>query len=162
MIFEEKDLRQWLRDTWPKERLLWVEAARGGTNGYPDVTILMGAGKCVFAELKAAEIGKDGAWKYVVRPRQKAVLRALRDAGMQVLLIVGNGNEIAFLPITEENLRGKVFVERVRGGNVITSVPSAPVAKNQCDLLGKILENAGTVPRRGRSVRGASLAIAKR
>lgn len=67
---DEDDLRAWLRKNWlPANALTWTEAARGGTNGAPDVNIATSHGTMP-TELKCLYKLQKAGWRMVLRPPQ--------------------------------------------------------------------------------------------
>lgn len=103
----ESDLRDWLKINWPEKKLFWVEAAMGGTVGFPDAVLRIGD-RWVPTELKVGEELKGGFLKATVRPAQcrfhrlaaeakSAFLVSTGDKGCFKLNIVSGANYLALL-----------------------------------------------------------------
>jgi hypothetical protein len=70
-VNSEADLRAWLRGVWePPSALTWTEAAHGGTQGAPDLTIALSSGLYMPTELKCLHKLKREGWSMVLRPPQ--------------------------------------------------------------------------------------------
>jgi hypothetical protein len=101
-IFDETHhLRGRVRKEWPERRfgeLIWVEAARGGTVGAPDVNLPLGVGHGYLpVELKAWETNagdmlRRGYVQFVARPSQRHFHR----------LAALSGNRTAFLAVLSD------------------------------------------------------------
>lgn len=104
----EDQLRKWVRIA-SLDRARWVEHAQGGTIGHPDCWIPRDGQQCTFLELKIGSI-KGGLLHYDVRPDQKGCLRAMRDDGCAVGLLIGIAGTrmAAFGPADDERLSGQV------------------------------------------------------
>jgi hypothetical protein len=89
-ISSEAGLRKWLRREWRPEwgPLIWVEAARGGTVGAPDVFVPIPGYGYVPVELK---YWPD--WKPKMRPAQRRLHTMIGATGFRsaVLSYVGEG-----------------------------------------------------------------------
>lgn len=84
-IASESDLRVWLREGWQEGRwgpLIWIEAARGGTDGAPDVIIPTPTFGLIAVELKVYGRGDTKSEKYHldVRPPQKRIHKLLYES----------------------------------------------------------------------------------
>ena len=86
IIESEKDVRTWVRHLGLPA--VWVEAAFGGTFGFPDCVLVPADGIPRFCELKVGDL-TDERYHFELRPAQRKVLRGMQDAGLLVRLIVG-------------------------------------------------------------------------
>lgn len=111
----ESDLRAAIRDNKALLRPYWVEAASGGTFGYPDVTLGPRGLKHIprFYELKFGEWvkgeGNNSLLRFRVRPEQKKVLRSMAKDGFKVGLLIATGaphKGLWYLPIERRYLAG--------------------------------------------------------
>lgn len=86
IISSEADVRQWVKGlglpVW------WIEAAQGGTLGFPDCLIVK-EGVPWFCELKLGVMGDDGVLRFKLRPAQRVTLSEMDGAGLIVKVIVG-------------------------------------------------------------------------
>lgn len=92
-------LRNWLRREWQVDvwgDLVWQEAARGGTEGAPDVWVPNGQ-RWSPVELKAWKVGRGGAPQFSARPAQRRFHRRARMSGQYsaFLAVLGDGRIIA-------------------------------------------------------------------
>lgn len=67
--FSEGELRAWLKSIWPKDRLQWIEQARGGSVGFPDALLGLPGGEQLPLELKLWKEGPNGV-RCPIRPAQ--------------------------------------------------------------------------------------------
>lgn len=93
IITHESDVRKMVRELVTPARLMTVEAAKGGTDGYPDYTI-MHRGHFYLCELKRGEyqldnIGARGGLRVHLRPGQKQVIRQCAEQRIHVHIIGG-------------------------------------------------------------------------
>ena len=90
VLNSESDLRAWLRRAWDKggPPLAWTEAAPGGTDGAPDVSLPMGNGWWLPVELKhwARE-------KIAMRVSQRRFHRLALEGGAKTAFLVLLGGE---------------------------------------------------------------------
>lgn len=96
----ESDLRAWLRGVWPPSELVWVEAARGGTAGQPDVSIpVAGAGRGrawrLPCELKHWHVNKHGIVRSHMRPAQVRFHTLEAAAGRRTCVLAAVGEDPA-------------------------------------------------------------------
>lgn len=90
-FYTESDLRNFVRRRKRKGLLLWVEAAQGGTQGFPDL-VAIEDGSVTFIELKIGELNADGYVEFEMHNAQRIVLKDICRAGGQALVIVGERN----------------------------------------------------------------------
>jgi hypothetical protein len=81
----ESDLRSWLREVWG-EGLQWVEAARGGTTGQPDVLLPLKFGRLP-VELKVWGVTRKGI-RAEIRPAQRRYHILEARAGRRTAFLV--------------------------------------------------------------------------
>tara|TARA_R110000868_G_scaffold125896_1_gene332239 strand:- start:34 stop:405 length:372 start_codon:yes stop_codon:yes gene_type:complete len=86
IIKSEKDVRAAIKRIM-KGPVFWVEAAAGGTRGFPDCVVAQ-HGFPVFCELKVGVMKKDHL-SFTVRPAQRKVLLSMAKAGFKVRVMVG-------------------------------------------------------------------------
>lgn len=86
-FMREGDVRRWAR-AHTGGAILWVEAAPGGTSGFPDLVVVR-RGRVVFVELKIAKAGRDGRLRFSLRPSQRRVLNQIRSNGGEAWVLVG-------------------------------------------------------------------------
>ena len=94
-IHREAGLRAWLRDGWDDARwgpLVWVEAARGGTDGAADVFVPIGQGY-VPLELKVWEYSTKGFCMGQMRPSQKRLHRLMGKKGLRSAILVATSKQ---------------------------------------------------------------------
>lgn len=85
---QEKRIRRWLRKSW-NDRLDWIEAARGGTPGLPDVNIWDGE-VCYPTELKWGKLlRRDLKFRVKLRPAQIRYQRLAFKEGRKTMILVG-------------------------------------------------------------------------
>lgn len=88
----EADLRRWLREGWQEGRwgpLIWVEAARGGTDGAPDVFIPTNRFGYLPTELKAFGRGKTKSERerIEIRPAQKRLHKLIKETNRKSIML---------------------------------------------------------------------------
>ena len=94
MIKLESDVRSMIKNLVGVPRVMTVEAAKGGTDGYPDFTI-MHRGLFHLCELKRGEYFMDrgnmgpAALRVHLRPGQKQVIRQCAEQRIHVHVIGG-------------------------------------------------------------------------
>lgn len=106
---DEGTVRSWLRDGWDEDRwgdLVWVEAARGGTSGAPDVFVPIASLGYVPVELKDWEAPPRGVVRFKARPAQRRFHRRAAISGHRTAFLARVGTRImalrgASLPVEE-------------------------------------------------------------
>lgn len=99
--WNEQALRDRIRDDWSGPELLWIEAARGGTVGNPDIVWPVVSQRLFLpVELKAwevREVDNFGAVVFRARPAQRRLHRLIAQAGMRsaFLALLEDGNIVA-------------------------------------------------------------------
>ena len=91
MIFRrETDVRRWLKQQF-KDRVYWVEQARGGTNGFPDALVVLDCEGAflVPVELKCSEVSDEGFWAPTLRPMQRLFGRSVVKNGIIAFVVIG-------------------------------------------------------------------------
>jgi hypothetical protein len=86
--WDEGYLRFRLREEWLGPPLVWVEAARGGSDGAPDVFVPMLGLNFIPVELKKWLADKNGIVKVEARPSQRRFHRLSLERGMKTFVLV--------------------------------------------------------------------------
>lgn len=84
---DEGDMRKWLRRKESK-LVLWVEAKRGGTHGFPDAVVI-DDGRVIFVELKVGALNEAGLVEFQMANSQRIVLADIAKAGGEAIVFVG-------------------------------------------------------------------------
>lgn len=103
----EACVRKWLKST-TKDRLFWVEAARGGTCGLPDAYLVPKDAEAFWLELKMGKLVNCIEVHYSLGVMQRATIRKMLRCGVLVGILVGvkGSDEIWLAQIDEEVLDG--------------------------------------------------------
>jgi hypothetical protein len=88
MSHKESSVRRWLK-AQGGDAVFWVEPARGGTVGMCDALVASG-GQLWPLELKVGGVVR-GRWIVALRPAQRASMRRLCRMGVEVGVLVGDG-----------------------------------------------------------------------
>lgn len=97
----ENALRAWLRSYDTLHELIWIEAARGGTPGAPDVFLPSGR-SYIPVELKHWRRAAKGAPKVLIeiRPAQARVHSMAHTRGRRTAVLFTDGDEVYLTPGT--------------------------------------------------------------
>ena len=99
---DESDVRDWLRKQTPKRSLFWVEAAGGGTQGFPDAIVVRQSAPDHFIELKVGTL-LVGQVQFEMNNTQRIALRRIAEAGGRAFVIVGEaGGERVWVGLPQD------------------------------------------------------------
>jgi hypothetical protein len=96
-VESEAELRAWLRAGWEEARhapLIWVEAARGGTNGAPDVFVPTKSYGYIPVELKFWKTGVRGKVSPTMRPAQRRLHKMVRFGNQRSAILAAYRSSI--------------------------------------------------------------------
>lgn len=108
-IENESDLREWLRDGWKQAwgELIWAEAARGGTNGAPDVFVPTQLFGYIPVELKFWKTSSRGRVLPYLRPSQKRLHKLIRYSNQRSAILAAYRSSVFVgdsLPFVERSM----------------------------------------------------------
>ena len=116
MFKNEKAVRKLIKKLRPG-KVFWIEAASGGTQGFPDTVLFRGSGRPVFIELKVGELVQSIV-EFEMHNAQRIVLRKLTEAGGAAYLLVGEKGGSRMWLCPPRNIHPKItegWSETVKG-----------------------------------------------